>query len=153
MIPHLTINENYVRKIWKGPDINYVIKRCSEGKLDDGTPVHFCDVSWLGHANGEGVFNEEKKIVEHLVDYGYCDTEDALIKYLKQWNESEKEYFVEICLLDMNNEKYYKYGSYINKDGVDTEEDYYPWIEQNPDYKVEQEYKDRWIGVAISQIE
>lgn len=85
-----------------------------------------------------------------LLDYGYADTEVAVEKYLQSYKDDpETEYFVELGLMSMDYDKYYKNGSYINEDGVDTGEDYY-----NIDFEVEptQEYEDKWVTFAIHKL-
>jgi len=150
MFPKLTIDNESIEKNWKDPDSrNHVLKICEENALDDGTPFYTCDDVFVTL----GVFNEVKSIKGSLIDYGYCDTEDALIKYLEPFKKDSKKYFLDISLLSMDNEKYYKFGSYINKDGVDTEDDYWYWIDEHPEYKVPQQFEGRWIHFEISEIE
>ena len=151
MFPKLTLDKNSIKNNWKKQeDFDKVCEICKENSLDDGTPFYTCDDYFVNL----GVFNETKKIKESLVEYGYCDTEDALIKYLEKFfKKDSKRYFLNIGLLSMDNEKYYKFGSYINKDGVDTEDDYWCWIDEHPEYSVQQQFDGYWITFSISEIE
>ena len=54
--------------------------------------------------------------------------------------------------MDMDYEKYYKNGSYINKDGVDTELDYYEYIDEHPEMEVPQDVENKWITFIIRKL-
>lgn len=155
MIPLLTVDEKFVRDNWtkEGADPDWVIDYCAVVyATNDDTPLFQCDNNWVNM----GVFNEYKKthsVCEFYV-YGYCDTEEALIKYLQQYKDDEEDdYFVEIGSLSMDYEKYWKCGTYINKDGVDTFDDYYPYIDEHPEMEVEQDIEDTWIKFSIYKLQ
>ena len=59
-----------------------------------------------------------------LLDYGYADTEAAVEKYIQDYIDDPDPYFVEVGLMNMDYEKYYKNGPYINEDCIDTGRDY-----------------------------
>lgn len=147
MIPRLTCDSEAIRKNWKDSSEEdwKMIEGYTKGCVLDGSDieVYLYDESWVRC----GIFKEFKKVKESLVFYGYCSTEKALAKFLQQYVEDkEKNYYVHCHLLDMDYEKYYKFGSYINNDGVDTEDDY-DW-----DNEEEQQYEDKWIAFSISEI-
>ena len=88
-----------------------------------------------------------------LLDYGYADTEAAVEKYLQKYiDEPNESYFVEIGLMSMDYEKYYKNGSYINEDGEDTMMDYWDYwddLENEPT----QEYEGNWVKFSVYILE
>ena len=146
MIPLLTLDIESIHEDWKEhpeswPEVEDI---CNPVKIGDGTiPAYACDVYWIEM----GVFKEFKKYERpKYSDYGYCDTEDALIKYLQKYIDSEDNYFVNVGLLSMDNEKYYKFGSYINENGIDTESDY-DW-----DNEGKQQYEGYWIRFTVSKL-
>lgn len=86
-----------------------------------------------------------------LDEYGYADTEAAIEKYLKQYmDDPEHNYLIEVGLMRKDYEKYYKYGSYINADGVDTGEDFYDLY--NTDDEPKTDYENSWITVAVYEL-
>ena len=88
-----------------------------------------------------------------LLDYGYADTEAAVEKYLQQYIDEPNElYFVELGLMSMDYDKYYKNGSYINEDGEDTEMDYWDYWD-NSDDKPTQEYEGSWVKFTVYILE
>lgn len=151
MIPLLTIDKESVEKNWaKEEDRKWVYDYVNPMFAGD-IPTYQCDDNWVRM----GVFKEFKKCVpvSEFFEYGYCDTEESLVRYLKQYtDDTENQYFVEIGTMSMDYEKYYKNGSYVNKDGVDTGEDYYQYIDEHPEMKVSQDIKNEWITFAIYKI-
>lgn len=88
-----------------------------------------------------------------LLDYGYADTEAAVEKYLQQYIDEPNElYFIELGLMSMDYDKYYKNGSYINEDGEDTEMDYWDYWD-NSDDKPTQEYEGSWVKFTVYILE
>lgn len=84
-----------------------------------------------------------------LLDYGYADTEAAVEKYLQDYIDDPDPYFVEVSLMNMDYDKYYKNGSYINEDGIDTGEDYWD-IEFETEPK--QEHEGYWVKFAVYRL-
>jgi hypothetical protein len=152
MIPLLTIDEKSVESQWtEKANADWVKNFCDVILVGDEIPVYQCDDSWVRL----GVFAEYKDVERMSVfsKYGYCDTEEALVKFLREYDvDKDNMYFVEIGGLDMNYEKYYKFGGYINKDGEDTGEDYYNYIDEHPEMKVEQDVKGKWIRFCIHKL-
>lgn len=154
MIPILTIDMESVIKNWEGKEdsIEWVKRYCGVvNAKNSNIPLYLCDENWINM----GVFNEFKKTfpTSECFIYGYCDTEDSLVKYLQQYVvDKENNYFVHIGFMDMDYEKYYKNGSYINKDGIDTEEDYYSYIDEHPEMEIEQDYENKWITFTITKL-
>lgn len=94
-------------------------------------------------------FKGYEKYRASLLDYGYADTEAAVEKYLQDYIDDPDPYFVELGLMSMDYEKYYKNGSYINEDGVDTGEDYYDIeFETEPT----QEYEGNWVKFSVYRL-
>ena len=153
MIPKLTLDIDSINSQWKEQEgVDFVKKLCKPITLKDGTEAYRCDNNWVDMK----VFNEFKEIsnLSEFFEYGYCDTEDSLVKYLQKFkDDKENNYFVEINTMSMDYEKYYKNGSYINKDGVDTEEDYYYYIDEHPEMEVPQDVEGEWITFAIYKLE
>jgi hypothetical protein len=88
------------------------------------------------------------------LDYGYADTEAAIEKYLQQYIDEPNElYFVEIGLMCMDYDKYYKNGSYINEDGEDTEMDYWDYWDDDSENKPTQEYEGNWVTFTVYILE
>ena len=86
-----------------------------------------------------------------LLDYGYADTEAAVEKYLQTYIDEPNElYFIELGLMSMDYEKYYKNGSYIDEDGEDTMMDYY-----DIEFETEpiQEYEGSWVKFSVYILE
>ena len=151
MIPLLTVDKKYIDANWETKEsADWVKDYCEVILAGDEIPVYKCDDSWVRL----GVFVEYKDVerMSEFSEYGYCDTEDALVKYLRKYDVEDGDYFVEIDGLDMDYEKYYKFGSYINKDGEDTGMDYYDYIDENPDMKVDQDVKGRWIKFCVYRL-
>lgn len=150
MIPLLTIDENSIRENWKRKvDQAWVKRYCDVYVAKDNIPLYYCDDTWVNM----GVFKEYKKTISPAIEYGYCDTEVSLIKYLQQFkDDKENNFFVSIGGLDMDYEKYYKFGSYINKDGVDTRDDYYSYIDKHPEMQVKQDMENCWIKFIIYKL-
>jgi hypothetical protein len=152
MIPLLTVDKEYIDANWETKEsADWVKDFCEVILAGDEIPVYKCDDSWVRL----GVFVEYKDVerMSEFSEYGYCDTEDALVKFLRTYDiDKDNMYFVEIGGLDMDYEKYYKFGSYINKDGEDTGMDYYNYIDENPDMKVDQDVKGKWIRFCIYRL-
>ena len=145
MIPKLTLDIESIHENWKEHPESWpeIEKICDQIKIGDGTiPAYHCQDYWIEM----GVFKEFKKRERPSDDYGYCDTEDALIKYLQKYIDSPDNFFVNVGLLSMDNEKYYKFGSYINSDGVDTGNDY-DW-----DSDAKQQYEGYWIRFCVTKL-
>ena len=86
-----------------------------------------------------------------IYEYGYADTEAAIEKYLKQYaDDPERNYFIEVGLMNKDYENYYKNGTYINADGVDTGEDFYDIYDG--DYEPETEYENAWVTVTVYEL-
>ena len=150
MIPLLTVNEEYIDSNWETKEsADWVKDYCSVMMAGGKIPVYQCDNNWVRM----GVFVEYKDVDRDFHEYGYCDTEESLVKYLKKYVEDgENNYFVEVGGMSMDYEKYYKNGSYINKDGVDTGRDYYDYIDENPDMKTDQDVEGRWFTFVIYKL-
>lgn len=154
MIPFLTIDEEFVQNTWKDDESSreWVTENCDVVYADNSNvPLYTCDDSWVKM----GVFNEYKQIlpISEFYEYGYCDTEDALLKYLQSYvDDKDNNYFVTIGTMSMDYEKYYKNGTYINKDGVDTKKDYYDYIDEHPQMEVEQDFENKWITFTICKL-
>ena len=153
MIPDLTVDMEMVAKNWPPKAQRATLKIIENSCVLRGTDfqVHCFADFWVPM----GVFKEFNKLapVGDFYEYGYGDTEEAIGKYLRKYaDDKENNYFVEVGLLDMDNEKYYKFGSYINKDGVDTEDDYYSYITNHPSMKVKQDFKGQWIRFSIRKL-
>lgn len=152
MIPLLTVDKEYIDANWETKEsADWVKDFCEVILAGDEIPVYKCDDNWVRM----GVFVEYKDVerMSEFSEYGYCDTEDALVKFLKEYDiDKDNMYFVEIGGLNMDYEKYYKFGSYVNKDGEDTGMDYYNYIDMNPDMKVDQDVKGKWIRFCIYRL-
>lgn len=84
-----------------------------------------------------------------LLDYGYADTEAAVEKYLQDYIDDPDPYFVEVGLMSMDYDGYYKNGSYINEDGIDTDKDYWDiQFETEP----KQEHEGYWVKFAVFRL-
>ena len=84
-----------------------------------------------------------------LLDYGYADTEAAVEKYLQDYIDDPDPYFVEVGLMSMDYDGYYKNGSYINEDGIDTDKDYWDiQFETEP----KQEHEGYWVKFAVYRL-
>ena len=94
-------------------------------------------------------FKGYEKYRASLLDYGYADTEAAVEKYLQNYIDDPDPYFVEVGLMSMDYDGYYKNGSYINEDGVDTGEDYYDIeFETEPT----QQYEGEWVKFSVYRL-
>lgn len=151
MIPELTLDIESITKLWNGNEdsIQWVKEHCKVFHTKNSDiPLYICVDSFVDM----GVYKEFKKTcpISEFFEYGYCDIEDALIKYLLPYAEDEENnYFVSIGSMPMDYEKYYKQGSYINKDGIDTNEGYYEYIIKHPEMKVSQDFENEWITFHI----
>ena len=149
MIPKLTFDREAVRKNWPDCDdkeMDNIEKYAAAVQLTDDCnfEVHVSDNNWVNL----GIYKEFKKTKRGYVDYGYCSTQAAMAKYLQKYaDDLEKNYYVYTHMLSMDYENYYKFGSYINNDGVDTEDDY-DW-----DNEEEQQFEDEWIAFSVYELE
>ena len=147
MIPKLTLDIEAIHENWKEhpeswPEIEkiYDLVKIGDGSIP-AYPYH-CAYIFIKL----GVFKEFKNVADPSYDYGYCDSESALIKYLQKYIESEENFFIEVGLLDMEYENYYEFGTYIDENGVDTEDDY-DW-----DNEHEQQYPGFWIRFNVVKL-
>ena len=84
-------------------------------------------------------------------EYGYADTEAAIEKYVQQFiDDPDNEYFIELGLMSKDNDKYYKNGTYIDENGIDTGEDFYDIYKDG--IEPETQYKNSWVTVTIFKI-
>lgn len=152
MIPELVIDKEFIKENWNTPEAaEETIKLLDQcvGLKGSNFPVYMFQDMWFKM----NVFKNFKQIEESLCDYGYADTEESLVKFLQTFaDDKENNYFVYVDLMSMDYEKYYKNGSYINKDGVDTEMDYYDYIDEHPEMEVPQDFENQWIHFAITKI-
>ena len=86
-----------------------------------------------------------------LLDYGYADTEAAVEKYIQDYIEDPDPYFVEVGLMSMDYDGYYKNGSYINEDGEDTSMDYWDYWGDS-DNEPTQEYEGNWVKFSVYRL-
>ena len=54
--------------------------------------------------------------------------------------------------MSKDNDKYYKNGTYIDENGIDTGEDFYAIHNHNSDFNVESDYENYWVTVTIFRI-
>lgn len=153
MLPELTPDTEYIQSNWPEDcwkEVEKIIEAVALDKLEYGIPVYSCEDYWVKL----GVFKEFNGMapMSDYFEYGYCDTQESLRKYLQPLIESEENYFVTVGGMSMDNEKYYKQGTYINKYGVDTGEDYWPYIEAHPEMKIEQEFNNKWLTFSIRKL-
>jgi len=154
MIPVLTLDTDAITKNWKGDQesIDWVKKYCNAVYAENSTiPLYQCDENYVDME----VFKEFKKIctMRDFHDYGYCDNEESLVKYLQKYvDDKDNNYFVHFGFMSMDYEKYYKNGTYINKDGIDTDQDYYLYIDQHPEMKIDQEFENKWITYTVRKL-
>lgn len=155
MLPEFTLDIESIEKNWDSKESqDYVKKICeaaSLGDIEDGIPVYNCDDTWFNM----GVYKEAKKLtsITDYFEYGYCDNEESLKKYLQPLIEEENtRYYVCVHLMSMDYEKYYKNGSYINKDGVDTGDDYWYYIDEHPEMEIDQEWENNWLAFSIRKV-
>ena len=146
-IDHKAINANWTdKKAQKQMEEFCAVTPVGKNKI----PTYSCGISFLNM----GVFHKFKsyKRGEKYV-YGYCDNEDALATFLQKFVDSTENYFVNIGGLDMECEKYYKWGSYIDKFGNDTgTSDYYEYLDEHPEYETEQQVPGKWIRFSVHRI-
>ena len=75
------------------------------------------------------------------------------MKYLQKYvDDKVNNYFVHFGFMSMDYEKYYKNGTYINKDGIDTDQDYYLYIDKHPEMKIDQEFENKWITYTVRKL-
>lgn len=150
MIPKLEFDVDYILKHSNDAKdtINYLsFTSCSIGKSK--IPAYafdplFADLGYIKNYVGASRLS---------IDYGYADTEASLEKYLQKYVEDkDKDYFIKIGLMSTDYEKYHRNGSYINKDGENTEDDYFSYIERHPEMKQDQEYEGEWITFSICRL-
>ena len=152
MIPLLEIDNEGIERNWKNKeDQDYVKKTVSVNFLDNSEiPVYTCDDLFLNLDVYKGI--KGRTPLKECFVYGYCDNDDALVKYLQPYIESPNEYYVAVSLMSKDYEKYYKNGSYINKDGIDTDEDYWIYTDEHPEMVGEEEYENAWLQFTIYQL-
>jgi len=87
-----------------------------------------------------------------MIDYGYALDAGSIEKWLDaNFANDENEYLVSCDLMSMDYEKYYKNGSFINQDGIDTGHDFYD--EKNYKQLEKQALvKNHWITVVVFDI-
>ena len=152
MIPELIIDKKYIKENWNTPEAAEetikLLENCAQLK-GSNFPVYLFQEMWITM----NVFKQFKNLDKEFFEYGYGDTEESISKYLQKYaDDKENNYFVYVSLMSMDYEKYYKNGSYINKDGVDTETDYYEYIDEHPEMEVPQDFENQWIHFCISKL-
>lgn len=162
MIPRLTLDIEKINKYWpKKEDNDWALKyygdcalglsqdQCKESEAFGYIPIFRCD----NDAIKVGIYKESNQVLDSLLDYGYCDTEEALEKYLQTYfQDPDHYYFINFGFMPLDYEKPWKMGSYVNKDGIDTEDGYWNWIETHPADKGMQQFPGLFITYAISEI-
>jgi len=152
MIPVLKLNNDAIDKNWpRKEDQDFIKKRCAPVFLE-GTeiPVYLSDDNFITLDVYEGV--KGRVLHQEFFDYGYCNNDAALAKYLQKYIDDKDEYYVHVNLMSKDYEKYYKNGSFINKDGINTGEDYWDYKERYPDMVGEEEYGNNWIHFVVCKI-
>ena len=154
MIPVIKLNQPYVNEIWKNPnDRKTLEKACGVMFLNKpyDIPVYRIDAAmWIKLDVFEGYKGIAPLSECHV--YGYCNNDEALAKFLKPYVDSEDEYFVCVHLMSKDYENYYKNGSFINEDGVDTKTGYWIYEEEHPDMVGEEEYENAWLSFVIYKL-
>lgn len=152
MIPELIIDKDYIKENWNTPEATEETIKLLENRVQlkcSNFPVYLFQEMWITM----NVFKQFKNLDKEFFEYGYGDTEESISKYLQKYaDDKENNYFVYVSLMSMDYEKYYKNGSYINKDDVDTNEDYYEYIDQHPEMEVTQDFENQWIHFCISKL-
>ena len=88
----------------------------------------------------------------HLIEYGYADDEASIEKYLKNYiDDPNNEYFIEIGLMSLDYDKFYKNGYYINENGEDTGSDYWGFYSEDH-LKGKRQYENCWVTFSIYEI-
>ena len=152
MIPLLEIDNESIERNWKEKEYQESVKKMVKADFLDNSeiPVYTCSDGFLGLNVYVGI--KGRAPLSEFFEYGYCDNDAALVKYLQPYIESQDEYYVTVGLMSKDNEKYYKNGSYINKDGIDTEEDYWPYADEHPEMVGEEEYENSWLDFGIYKL-
>lgn len=129
MIPQLKININ-VMKDWTDDQRETVYKFVTP--IKDLLP-YYSYGEFAEFCVKEGLFEGFNcSVMTH--NYGYANTRESIKKYLKQFDDdTTKNYLVVLNIMDREYEKYYKNGSYINHEGIDTETDYWRYVENHPE--------------------
>ena len=87
-----------------------------------------------------------------LEDYGYADNEESIEIYLKHYIEDpNNEYFIELGLMSLDYDKFYKNGYYVNEKGEDTGTDYWSFYSEDH-LKEKRQYKNNWVMFSVYKI-
>lgn len=95
-----------------------------------------------------GYCNEYCKAIATDV-YGFCDTEKAILKYLKNYINDNEHYLIEIGLTSIDYDNYHKQGPFINDYGKEVYEDYWDYVE---DIDVIRDINDYWITFSVYRL-
>ena len=95
-----------------------------------------------------GYCNEYCKAIATDV-YGFCDTEKAMLKYLKNYINDNEHYLIEIGLTSIDYDNYHKQGPFINDYGKEVYEDYWDYVE---DIDVTRDINDYWITFSVYRL-
>lgn len=154
MIPELKINKDAL-KDWT--DTEKATLEKYSAPLKEFLPECYTYTWFVESCIKGGVFEGFNQL-EYTHEYGYANTRESIKKYLKQYaDDTTKNYAVLINVMDRETEKYYKNGSYINHEGINTGTDDYWWyIENHPEEEnfIDEDCKkdDFWITFFIIEI-
>jgi hypothetical protein len=95
-----------------------------------------------------GFCNEYCKAMS-LDVYGFCDTEKAMLKYLKNFLDNNEPYLIEVGITSIDYENYHKQGPFINDYGKPVYEDYWDYVE---DVDVNRDIEDCWITFRVYRL-
>lgn len=154
MFPNYEVDIDFIKENWKNPDES--VKIITERVLvpvEDFKQVQvfyhgveFFSCCFKGHHQNIEVGNLK------VVKYGYALTAESIEKYLlENYADDENEYLVEVDLMSMDYEKYYKNGCFVDLDGNYTHRDFYD-LDDCDELEKKAQFENNWIMFRIFDI-
>ena len=148
MIPILKINEDFFTQIIDKKTYDYFRKHQDPLKFaDNSIPIYRSHADL--HVGKDNLFNEFKR-TNLTDDYGYCPTEESLIKYLQKYvDDPNNNFLIQVNLVDVDYVQEFQH--FIDNYGNQTNYDFYEYVDEfgMPDI----EYERNLIHYVIYKLE
>lgn len=147
MILELKPNIDKIKKYYDEKDAQLVLNLLS--RIEEfNIPVYICNTRlWTDFVKDYPYTKEPDTI-----DYFYGLNTESLEKYIntKYGDDNPNVYVVEAHLLSMDHEKYWKFGTFVDLNGINTDDDFYS-VDNWEELIDKAQIKNHWIAVSIEQ--
>lgn len=147
MIVSIIPDKEYIEKTWKkdSKKIYEYIDTVAIG--DDGTPYYYSHVDiWIDCGVAKNLESKAK-----LITYSYANHSNHIDKYLEKYKKDNETYIACLGVFSREYEKPWKHGYFIDKNGVQTGNDYWDY-ESTGKEDEEWEYDDYFVNFLIFKV-